>query len=217
LSRIRSAVTSRSNCANDSRIFSVTNGVLHTIETITPTGDKRYLAGGAEAGNFCAIGGPLKTAKELLVCEGWTTAASLFEATGLPVIAAMDAGNLGRVAESLHSTYPDAILTIVADNDERPDRALNLGVRAATKAAVACNARLAIPPVPGDANDLAVSLGPDALIKLVASAAMVTNAAIYFMRHGEGNHVDRHSGRSEIDERCDVEDLARWRQRHCQG
>jgi len=149
------------------------DGVLHTIETITPTGDKRYLAGGAKAGHFCPIGGPLKTAKDLLICEGWATAASLFEATGLPVIAAMDAGNLGRVAESLHSTYPDAILTIVADNDDRPGRDLNPGVRAATKAAVAMDACLAIPPVAGDANDLAVSQGPDALIELVASAAMV--------------------------------------------
>jgi len=41
-----------------------TNGVLHTIETITPAGEKRYLAGGAKAGHFCTIGGPIKTAKE---------------------------------------------------------------------------------------------------------------------------------------------------------
>ena len=27
-------------------------GVLHTIETITPEGEKRYLAGGAKAGHF---------------------------------------------------------------------------------------------------------------------------------------------------------------------
>jgi len=45
----------------------------------------------------------------------------------------------------------------------------------------------------------------------------LTNAAISFMRHGEGNHIDRHSGRSEVDERRDAENLARWRQRHCQG
>ena len=28
-------------------------GLLHTIETITPEGEKRYLAGGAKAGHFC--------------------------------------------------------------------------------------------------------------------------------------------------------------------
>ena len=32
-------------------------GLLHTIETITPAGEKRYLAGGAKAGHFCTIGG----------------------------------------------------------------------------------------------------------------------------------------------------------------
>ncbi len=150
-----------------------TAGVLHTLETITAAGDKRYLAGGAKAGHFCTIGGPIKTAKDTLICEGWATAASLFEATGLPAIAAMDAGNLVGVAERLRGACPDAILTIVADNDDRADRDLNPGVGAATKAAVAIDARLAIPPMPGDANDLAVSRGPDALVKLVASAALV--------------------------------------------
>jgi len=45
----------------------------------------------------------------------------------------------------------------------------------------------------------------------------LTNAAIAFMRHGEGSHIDRHSGRSQIDERRDAEGMARWRQGHCQG
>ena len=148
-------------------------GVLHTIETITAKGDKRYLAGGAKAGHFCNIGGPLKSANDLLICEGWATAASLFEATDLPVIAAMDAGNLVGVAGEISRAFPDANLTIVADNDDKPGCDLNPGVRAATKAAVAVDARLAIPPVPGDANDLAVSQGPDALVQLVARAALV--------------------------------------------
>ena len=76
-------------------------GVLHTIETITPEGGKRYLAGGAKAGHFCTIGEPLDASAALLICEGWATGASLHEATGLPVVAAMDAGNLGPVAEVL--------------------------------------------------------------------------------------------------------------------
>ena len=71
------------------------------------------------------------------LCEGWATGASLHEATGLPVVAAMDAGNLGPVAELLRRSYPDAAITIVADNDDKPGREINPGVTAATKAAVA--------------------------------------------------------------------------------
>jgi len=148
-------------------------GVLHTIETIIPSGDKRYLAGGAKAGHFCTIGGPLEATGAFLICEGWATGASLHEATGLPVVAAMDAGNLGPVTERLRKVHPSAAITIVADNDDKPGRDINPGVAAATRAAVAIDARLAIPPIPGDANDLAIAQGAEAVAAMVAGAAFV--------------------------------------------
>jgi putative DNA primase/helicase len=148
-------------------------GALHTIETITPKGEKRYLAGGAKAGHFCTIGRPLGGSGGFLICEGWATGASLHEATGLPVVAAMDAGNLGPVAEVLRRSHPGTAITIVADNDDKPGRDINPGVSAATKAATAIDARLAIPPVPGDANDLAILQGGDAVATMVTAAAFV--------------------------------------------
>ena len=148
-------------------------GVLHTIETITPTGEKRYLADGVKAGHFCTIGEPLDSSAALLICEGWAMGASLHEVTGLPVVAAMDAGNLAPVAVQLRRSHPDAVITIVADNDDRPGREINPGVTAATKAAVAIEARLAIPPVPGDANDLAILQSAYAVAAMVTSAALV--------------------------------------------
>jgi putative DNA primase/helicase len=148
-------------------------GVLHTIETITLTGEKRYLTGGAKAGHFCTIGEPLDTSAALLICEGWATGASLHEATGLQVVAAMDAGNLAPVAVQLRRSHPDVVITIVADNDDKPGREINPGVTAATRAAVAIEARLAIPPVPGDANDLALEQGAHAVAAMVSSAATV--------------------------------------------
>jgi putative DNA primase/helicase len=54
-------------------------GLLHTIETITAEGEKRYLAGGAKAGHFCTIGGVLGDTDAFLICEGWATGASLHE------------------------------------------------------------------------------------------------------------------------------------------
>ena len=41
-----------------------------------------------------------------LIAEGYATAASLHEATGLPVIVAFDAGNLLPVAQAIHKRYP---------------------------------------------------------------------------------------------------------------
>ena len=69
--------------------------------------------------------------------------------------------------------YPSAAITIVADNDDKPGREINPGVTAATKAATAIDARLAIPPVPGDANDLAILQGAGAVAAMVAAAAFV--------------------------------------------
>ena len=149
------------------------DGVLHTVEFIAEDGSKQYLPGGAKAGHFCLIGGPLDATETILICEGWATSASVHEASGLPVVAAMDAGNLGKVAAALRQRFPDAVITIIADNDEKPDRKDNPGVAAATKAARTTGARLAVPPVPGDANDLAAACGLAAITHLIAEADFV--------------------------------------------
>jgi putative DNA primase/helicase len=94
-------------------------------------------------------------------------------ATDYTVIAAMDAGNLLPVAEALRSRFPEADLVIAADNDDKPGRTANPGVEAARKAAAAVDARLAIPTMPGDANDLFCAEGAGAVAALVASAARI--------------------------------------------
>ncbi|MEN1942672.1 DUF5906 domain-containing protein [Luteimonas sp. MJ293] len=53
----------------------------------------------------------------VLVAEGYATAASLYEATGLPVVCAFDAGNLVPVAEALRKRYRKAKILICADDD----------------------------------------------------------------------------------------------------
>jgi putative DNA primase/helicase len=53
----------------------------------------------------------------VLVAEGYATAASLHEATGLPVAVAFDAGNLQPVAAELRKRYKHAKLLICADDD----------------------------------------------------------------------------------------------------
>jgi putative DNA primase/helicase len=153
------------------------DGTLHSLEFIAPDGAKRFLAGGAKRGHFAVVGADSAPLAEpsgpLLICEGWATGASLHMATGHTVISAMDAGNLLPVAEALRARFPGADLVVVADNDTRPGRDANPGVDAARKAALAADARIAVPEAPGDANDLFCAEGAEAVAALVAGAARI--------------------------------------------
>lgn len=153
------------------------DGRLHSLEFIAPDGAKRFLAGGAKKRYFAVVGarpGPLsQPTGPVLICEGWATGASLYLATGHRVVAAMDAGNLMPVAEALRARFPGADLVIVADNDAKPDRDSNPGVAAARNAALAIDGRLAVPDIPGDANDLLRAEGAVAVTALISGAARI--------------------------------------------
>jgi putative DNA primase/helicase len=149
------------------------DGVIHTVQRIDAHGNKRFLAGGAKADHFAVIGEWTEDTPHLLVCEGWATGASIHEATGEPVVVAFDAGNLIRVTRVLRRRYPNIELTIVADNDAKPDRTDNPGVAAATEAARDNDARLALSDFAGDANDLVRARGFEALRAVIAAARWV--------------------------------------------
>lgn len=97
-------------------------GVLWNLQSIAPTKpadgrpDKLFLRRGRKSGLFHWCGKPAG-AKVLLVCEGYGTAASVFEATNRPTAVAFDAGNLGKVARTLRKAYPAALIVICGDHD----------------------------------------------------------------------------------------------------
>lgn len=132
-----------------------TEGVIQTLEFISPSGVKRFLPNGAKHGHYFPIGTP---AEKIIVCEGYATGASLHEATGEAVAIAFDAGNLLPVAKYLRSKYPDMTLLIAADNDQWTDG--NPGTTKGREAAQAANAGLVWPQFkdsegkPTDFNDL---------------------------------------------------------------
>ena len=96
--------------------------------------DKEFWPKGLiKKGHFHLLGMPTGAAV-LLVAEGYATAASLFEATGLPVAVAFDAGNLAPVAAALHGRYKTARLLICADDDTFSEG--NPGVTCASAAAM---------------------------------------------------------------------------------
>lgn len=120
------------------------DGVLWSLQFITEDGVKRFLTGGRKSGCYFAIGRPRES---LCICEGYATAASVFEATGHATAVAFDAGNLTPVAVALRRKFPRFDITICADNDsETPG---NPGVSLAMAAARAINGRVAIPQFGG--------------------------------------------------------------------
>lgn len=71
-----------------------------------------------KTGNFFIIGAKnLNNVNEIFVCEGFATAASVYEATKKPTVMAVDAGNLEVVITNIKEKYPKMQITIAADND----------------------------------------------------------------------------------------------------
>ncbi len=132
-------------------------GKLHSLQTIGPDGEKRFMPGGRVRGCYHAIGKP---SVSLIVCEGYATGATLHEATGYAVAVAFNAGNLQAAAVSLRAKYPCLTIIIAADDDWKTPG--NPGLTAAQQAAQAVGGKVAVPDFTGlqrgdkdtDYNDL---------------------------------------------------------------
>ena len=111
-------------------------------QTIAPDGSKYFQTGGKVKGCYSPIGNIVQH-QPLLIAEGWATAATLHEATGYAVAAAMNAGNLLPVAKSLRERYPTHPIIVCADNDHGTTG--NPGVTKGKEAASAIGARCVWP------------------------------------------------------------------------
>ena len=143
-----------------------TAGTLHSLQTITSEGDKRFHPGGRVKGCYHAIGG--KPDGVLVIAEGYATGASIHEATGLPVAVSFNAANMEPVAVALHKAYADLLLVMAADDDYLSPG--NPGLTAAKQAALAVGGIVVVPQFPArrpgkatDFNDLAVLAGLSAV------------------------------------------------------
>ena len=116
---------------------------LRGLQKIAPDGAKSFMYGMEKNGNLHMIGdyglehpGPTPfdeqgrnlSQGEILLAEGYATGATLHMATDKPVAVAFDAGNLEPVAKKLREQYPNAAITICADNDHQHTRRTPEGV-----------------------------------------------------------------------------------------
>lgn len=90
-------------------------GKLWSLQYISTSGDKRFLRDGRTKGCYWSVGP--QPSDVILIAEGFATAATLYESTGLPVAGAMNAGNLAPVALALREKFPKLRICICADAD----------------------------------------------------------------------------------------------------
>lgn len=104
---------------------------------------KEYFPRGLDKkGHFHLIGSPTPGGI-ILVAEGYATAVTLHESTGLSAAVAFDAGNLLAVGQGLAKAYKGARILVCADDDFASDG--NPGVTAADNAAQAVSGRFVVP------------------------------------------------------------------------
>jgi phage/plasmid primase-like uncharacterized protein len=155
------------------------DGHLQSLQLIAPDKrfgigenkrDRDFLVGGKMQGSFYTIANT--SSGPLIICEGYSTGASIFEATGWSTVCAMFCGNLLSVATALRKKYPHRNIIIAADNDRfnsKQGQPHNPGVLKAEEAAKAIRAFVAVPEFAdedlrsSDFNDLAAVSGPSAV------------------------------------------------------
>lgn len=120
-------------------------GDLRGIQTISPTGEKRFTKGMQKQGAFIRVDAMPSPDRQLIACEGWGTSSSVAELSpDACVIAALDAGNLQHVAVEARRRFPRIDLVIAADADP-------VGMEKAKAAAIAANGKWIWPRFPKDA------------------------------------------------------------------
>lgn len=168
---------------------------LVSLQFIDAQGGKRFQTGGQVKGASFTIG-QVSADGPLLVCEGFATGASLHQCTGLPVAVAFNAGNLLAVAQAMHRQWPQARLTVAADDDlPTPTKPQSTGITKGTEAAQAVGALLAVPDFgnnrpegASDFNDLhqLAGAGAGAVVRCIGRAKAVGKPAKQSQHHAGG-------------------------------
>jgi phage/plasmid primase-like uncharacterized protein len=126
-------------------------GNLTSLQKIWPANGKfikGFLKGSRIQGCCFTVGDIQDT---VVICEGYATGAAIFEITGLPVVVAFSSNNLQCVAKIVSKKYPNAKITVAADNDRF--KAGNPGLTKAKEAAAAVKARLVVPEFASDEGE----------------------------------------------------------------
>jgi len=147
---------------------------LWSVQRISADGDKLFTKGGRTQACFCVVGDE-DPKKPIVIAEGYATSCSVYENTGLPVVCALNAGNLEPVAKAFREKYPDRPIFIAGDNDhtKEADGKPNVGKEKSIHAAEAVGGHVLLPNFKPDDrgtdwNDLAASQGKQAVLEQIS-------------------------------------------------
>ncbi|OQB05741.1 MAG: DNA primase TraC [bacterium ADurb.Bin212] len=87
---------------------------VHSFQLISPDGSKQFIPGGKIQGGFFIFKGETDC---VYVCEGYSTGATVFEATGKTVLIAFSLNNLKNIVLKAIQKYGHENVIICADND----------------------------------------------------------------------------------------------------
>lgn len=137
---------------------------IHSLQFIEKDGTKKFLSGGKIKGNYFLIGTPKD---KIFISEGYATAATIFECTGIATVCSFNCNNLLPVAKNIRERFSHIEIIIAGDNDIYTEG--NPGRTKAEEAAVFLNTKSVYPNFscldsrnkPTDFNDLFLLAGPD--------------------------------------------------------
>ena len=172
------------------------NGTFSTMQRIGKDGFKMigYKLSAAEKeggkefptrkeGRFHLIGAKsLSDHSRFVLVEGYATGATIHEALGLPVVVAVDAGNLVSVASQIKNKHKDISLLIAGDNDQKNGSDKNIGIKKAMAAAKVCDGQYVVPTITkeeekevSDWNDIASKYGLESVKSQIISKLKENN------------------------------------------
>ena len=143
------------------------DGKIISRQTINKEGDKYFLTDGQVKGGYFDLG---ESNESIVICEGFATGASIFEASGYRVRCVFNCLNLKEVAITTREVYPKGHIIIAGDDDHLSKG--NPGKTKAEEAAAGVGASVVLPDFGNkrpekatDFNDLHCLKGLDAVRK----------------------------------------------------
>ena len=134
------------------------NVELCNLQTISVTGSKLFTKNAKIKKCFHPLGFLERQPPVIILCEGYATGMSIYQATQIPTVVCFNAGNLGSSAIIMRHKYPHSRLIIAGDNDQF--NKINIGILKASFAAEYVQGRMVLPRFkdlstkPTDFNDL---------------------------------------------------------------
>ena len=178
------------------------NGRMTSLQFIDPNGTKMFMPDGRVEGGHFVIG-DVERSGPVLIAEGYATAATLHELTGMPAIVAFNAGNLLPVAQTYRQLHPDRLIYIAGDNDHRREAEgkPNVGREKAEEAAAAIGGFALLPAFAeqdggSDWNDLARGQGRDVARQQLMGAVAIAERVQIAQRYAAARDMKQDRGLS---------------------